>query len=57
MAYHESMNVKKAASNVLCDFLCFDMDSVDFDDHIPILLHDFQEKESELCVDDFDLDI
>ena len=33
------------------------MDSVDFDDDVPILLDDSQEKESELCVDDFDLDI
>ena len=46
-----------AGSNVLCDFLCFHMDIVDFDNDKPILLEDFQEKESELCIDDFDLDI
>ena len=33
-------------SDVLCDFLCFDMDSVDFDNDVPILLEDFQEKEN-----------
>ena len=33
------------------------MDSVDFDNDMPILLDDFQENESKLCVHDFDLDI
>ena len=33
-------------SAILCDFLCFHMVGVDFDDDIPILLDDFQEKET-----------
>ena len=44
------------ASDVLCDLLCFDIDSVDFGNDVSILLDDFQEKESEFCADDFDLD-